>query len=305
VTGYVQSAYVVGGSGRALDAVPVRFNGSDAFIFPTIKSDRTNINASREGLQRASFYRDHRHWLLIETGGRLLWAPADQVRPALNPQGVAAKTGGNGTTVDTAVYSDLRNVRGTVGAPAQLFADDGTYRASAIADDATARSVLLCWKIATGERYTEISTDPITGMHSLDVCDLATRAAFAGDVVFQVDKRRDIPAMTWCGKTGTAVGLEWCGFQVNTPRIHNSTVIAPAGVTRSVFDNKFQVVGGLVGVVVRASNGNDLKGYSTLVKLAATAMTNFDTLDVGSLDEDLIALDNCLLPWPHGIAPLV
>ncbi|HMU75267.1 MAG TPA: hypothetical protein PKD69_05820, partial [Elusimicrobiota bacterium] len=93
VTGYVQSAYVVGGSGRALDAVPVRFSGSDAFIFPTIKSDRTNINASREGLQRASFYRDHRHWLLIETGGRLLWAPADQVRPALNPQGVAAKTG--------------------------------------------------------------------------------------------------------------------------------------------------------------------------------------------------------------------
>ena len=93
VTGYVQSAYVVGGSGRALDAVPVRFSGSDAFIFPSIKSDRTKINASREGLQRASFYRDHRHWLLIETGGRLLWAPADQVRPALNPQGVAAKTG--------------------------------------------------------------------------------------------------------------------------------------------------------------------------------------------------------------------
>lgn len=215
-------------------------------------------------------------------------------------------TGGNGTTVDTAVYSDLCNVRGTVGAPAQLFADDGTYRASAIADDATARSVLLCWKIATGERYTEISTDPITGMHSLDVCDLATRAAFAEDTIFQANRRRDIPAMTWCGKTGTAVGLEWCAFQLCSPRVYNGVSIAPAGVSLSVFDNKFQVVGGLVGVVVRAwPNGNDLKGYSTLVKLAATAMTNFDTLDVGSLDEDLIALDNCLLPWPHGIAPLV
>jgi hypothetical protein len=141
-------------------------------------------------------------------------------------------------------------------------------------------------------------------MHSLDVCDLATRAAFAGDAVFQADTRRNTPPWTWCGKTGTAVGLEWCAFQLCSPRVSNGVTIAPAGVSRSVFDNKFQVVGGLLGIVVRAS-GNDLKGYSTLVKLAATAMTNFDTLDVGSLDEDLIALDNCLLPWPHGIAPLV
>lgn len=231
-------------------------------------------------------------------GSNLLWWVAES-DGGLN-------SGGNGTTVDTATRSDLRDVRGTVGAPAQLFANDGTYRASAVADDATARSVLLCWKIATGERYTEVSTDPITGMHSLDVCDLATRAAFAGDAVSSADVRRATPPWTWCGKTGTAVGLEWCGFHLCSPRVNNGAAIAPAGVSRSVFDDKYQVVGGLLGIVVRVGpNGNDLKGYSTLIKQAATAMTNFDTLDVGSLDEDLIALDNCLFPWPHGIAPLV
>ncbi|MBL0349541.1 MAG: hypothetical protein IPP68_04095 [Elusimicrobia bacterium] len=93
VEGYVQSAYVGTGPGRTMDSTPVRLTAQEAFVFPTIKSDRVALNGHREGVQRASFYREKTRWLLIEHEGRLIWTPAESTRASLNPQGVVTKAG--------------------------------------------------------------------------------------------------------------------------------------------------------------------------------------------------------------------
>lgn len=207
-------------------------------------------------------------------------------------------TDGTGSVVDSA--ADIQDVHGTSGAPTQLFAADGIYRANAIAFDTDARSVLLCWCITTGERYTEISTDPLEGLHPSDTCTWSLRAAYATNAVSRSDNRAGTPSKTWRGKGGGSP--VWDSSVLAAHNLIGLTQAAPSALQLSPYDAQYEIV----RPEVYCYNVGFLrwKGYSTLIRWAGTGVPVFNTLNTGGAF-DWIALDDVLFPWPSGVSPLV
>lgn len=209
-------------------------------------------------------------------------------------------TDGTSSTPDSAIHADLKDVCGTSASPGQLFEADGSYFASAIADDATSRTALLCWMVSDSRTVTEISTDPLTSLDPLDASTLYCRAYRSGDgnLVFSVAQHSMTCFGTWQGRTALGTGGSWKRVAtVNwfVPGVGNAI---PAGSDVSPFNSS--------KVAVRAfayftAYPITYKGVSALVAYQASPVANFELVDYGNSDEDFVALDGLLYPWPHGI----
>lgn len=219
---------------------------------------------------------------------------------------------GGGDTVDTALAGDMRDFHssdpsfgGGVGnhTPSQLFAADGTYRFSVVGDDVTGSLWAGGWKIATGQRYTCFKFERLTGLHPSDTGPWYLRAAYAADGVFAASTFQSLPGYLWRGK-GSALA-RWDQGHNNVASLANGTSMLD-GVQLSPYDNNYEVVGNLpiYSYGFSTDGGYRWKGYSDL-RYALSGAPIFDLIDGGSLVVDYIVLDNVLLPWPHGVAPLV